>query len=92
MTFGPKIHGCIPATASGHKGLQIRREDPTLWVSMQMAVAVALSIVFTMTTKPSLTISVSSVLVSLALGALVGAMTLRPRPAEHSVAPHVREV
>jgi hypothetical protein len=71
--------------------LQTSMEDPALWVSMQMAVAVALSIVFMMTTKPNLTISVISVLASLALGALVGVVTLHSRRMEQSVAPHVRE-
>ncbi|MFI5274353.1 MAG: hypothetical protein ACHQ4H_15065 [Ktedonobacterales bacterium] len=65
----------IPAT------LQARLDDPTLWVSMQMAVTVALGIVFMMTTKPSLTISIVAVLVALVLGALVGRLTLRPRRA-----------
>jgi hypothetical protein len=71
--------------------LQTSVEDPALWVSMQMAVAVALSIVFMMTTKPSLTISVISVLVSLALGGVVGAMTLRSPGMEQRVSPQVRE-
>lgn len=59
--------------------LQARINDPALWVSMQMAVTVALSIVFMMTTKPNLTISVVAVLVSLALGAGIGTMSPRLR-------------
>jgi hypothetical protein len=59
--------------------LQARMDDPPLWIAMQMAVAVALGIVFLMTTKPSLTISIVSVLVSLALGALIGLLMVRPR-------------
>lgn len=66
--------------------LQARMDDPALWVSMQMAVAVALSIVFMMTNKPSLTISIVAVLVSLALGALIGTLTLRPRRVAQAVA------
>lgn len=61
--------------------LQARMDDPTLWVVMQMAAAVALGIVFLMTNKPSLTISLVSVLVSLALGALIGMLTAQPRRA-----------
>lgn len=63
--------------------LQARLEDPALWVSIQTAVTVALGIVFMMTTKPSLTVSMVSVFVSLALSALVGMLTLRP----HRTAP-----
>jgi len=59
-------------------------DDPTLWVSMQTSVAVALSIVFLMTNKPSLTVSIVAVIVSLALGALVGTLTLHPRQGARS--------
>lgn len=77
--------GAIPAA------LQARIDAPALWVSMQMTVAVALSIVFMMTTKPGLAISIVSVLVSLALGALIGMMTLRPRRVARSTVLRVEE-
>jgi hypothetical protein len=51
-------------------------------VATQLAAAVALGIVFLMTTRPAdLVPSIAVVLVSLALGALVGALSLRPRQA-----------
>lgn len=71
--------------------LRARVDDPALWVSMQMAVAVALGIVFMMTNKPSLTISIGAVIVSLALGALTGTLTLRPRRALRPPALRVKE-
>jgi uncharacterized membrane protein len=71
--------------------LQSRIDDPTLWVSMQMAVAVALSIVFMMTNKPNLAVSIVAVLVSLALGALVGILTLRARRQTQATALRVNE-
>lgn len=61
--------------------LQARLDDRALWVSMQMTVAVALGIVFLMTTKPSLTLSLVVVVVSFALGAAVGATTARRQQA-----------
>jgi hypothetical protein len=71
--------------------LRARMDDPTLWVSMQMAVAVALGIVFMMTNKPSLTVSIVAVIVSLALGALVGALTLRPRRVARAIALPIKQ-
>lgn len=69
------ITGTLPAA------LQARLDDRALWVSMQMTVAVALGIVFLMTTKPSLTLSLVVVVVSFALGAAVGATTARRQQA-----------
>jgi hypothetical protein len=77
--------GAIPGV------LRARIDDPALWVSMQVTVTVALSIVFMMTNKPSLAVSIVSVIVSLALGALIGAMTLRPRQVSQPVELRVRE-
>ncbi|HEX9413734.1 MAG TPA: hypothetical protein VF916_09550 [Ktedonobacterales bacterium] len=71
--------------------LQARIDDPALWVSMQMAVTVALSIVFMMTNKPNLTISMVAVLVSLVLGAVIGTMSLRLRRVTKAVALPVKE-
>lgn len=71
--------------------VQARIDDPALWVSMQMAVTVALSIVFMMTTKPNLTISMVAVLVALALGAVIGTMSLRLRRVAKAVALPVKE-
>ena len=69
------------ATAEGALSpeTQARIADPKLWVTMQMAVAVALSIVYLMTTKPNLFVSIVAVIVALALGAGAGAITLRSR-------------
>ena len=72
--------------------LQARIDDPALWVSMQMSVAVALSIVFMMTNKPSLVVSIVSVFVSLALGAFIGALTLHTRLGTQSAALRMKEV
>ncbi|HEU5344693.1 MAG TPA: hypothetical protein VFU60_10130 [Ktedonobacterales bacterium] len=70
------------ATGSISPALRARLADPTLWVATQLAAAVALGIVFLMTTRPAdLVPSIAVVLVSLALGALVGALSLRPRQA-----------
>lgn len=66
--------------------LQARLDDRALWVSMQMTVAVALGIVFLMTTKPGLTFSLVVVVVSIALGAAVGATTARRRQAPQASA------
>ncbi len=71
--------------------LQARIDDAALWVSMQMSVAVALSIVFMMTNKPSLTVSIVLVFVSLALGALIGTLTLRPRRVAQSITVRMKE-
>ncbi len=70
--------------------MQIRLDDPALWVSSQMVLAVALSIVFMMTVKPNLAVSIISVVVALALGALAGALTARPHREPRS-APLVKE-
>lgn len=67
-------------------------DDPALWVSMQMSIAVALGIVFMMTTKPNLTGSVVVVIATLALGALIGLLTRHPREASPSAALRVEEV
>jgi uncharacterized membrane protein len=71
--------------------LQSRIDDPSLWISLQMAVAVALSIVFMITNKPDLSGSIIAVIVSLALGALVGILTLRPRRQTQATALRVNE-
>ena len=71
--------------------LQARLHDPTLWISMQISLAVALSIVFMMTNKPSLVVSIVSVIVSLALGAVMGALTLHTRPGIQSAALRIEE-
>lgn len=85
------IRRAIAAAASDGalpRDAQARIADPTLWVAMQMAVAVALSIVYLMTTKPDLLVSMVTVIVALALGGSVGAMTQRSRreaPQEASI-------
>jgi hypothetical protein len=79
------------ATDAIPAALQARMDDPALWVSMQTSVAVALGIVFMMTNKPSLTVSIVAVIVSLALGGLLGALTLRPRRVTPSAALRMKE-
>ncbi|HET9112000.1 MAG TPA: hypothetical protein VFN78_14315 [Ktedonobacterales bacterium] len=59
--------------------LRTRIDDPALWVSVQTTFAVALGIVFMMSNKTDLAASVAVVIVSLALGAVIGTATLRPR-------------
>ena len=70
--------------------LRVRLDDPALWISSQMVLAVALSIVFMMTVKPNLAVSIISVVVALALGALAGALTAHPHR-ESRLAPLVKE-
>ncbi len=79
------------ATDAIPAALQARMDDPALWVSMQTSVAVALGIVFMMTNKPSLTVSIVAVIVSLALGGLLGTLTLRPRRVTPSAALRMKE-
>lgn len=70
------------ATDSISPALRARLADPALWMATQVAAAVALGIVFLMTTRPAdLVPSIAVVLVSLALGGLAGALSLRPRQA-----------
>jgi hypothetical protein len=66
--------------------MQARIADPALWVAAQTPVAVALSIVYLMTTKPDLLGAIVAVVVALALGVGVGAMTRRSQQAEPQVA------
>ena len=72
---GAASEGALPAA------LQTRISDPVLWVTAQMPVAVALSIVYLMTTKPDLLGAIVAVIVALALGAGAGAMTRRSQQA-----------
>lgn len=69
------------------EALRARMDDPILWISMQIAVTVALSIVFVMTNKPGLTISIASLIVSVALGASIGMLTLRPQQVRGAPSP-----
>jgi hypothetical protein len=80
------------ATDAIPAALQARIDAPALWLALQMSVAVALSIVFMMTTKPGLLGALVAVIVALALGALVGWMTLRPRRVGQAAALHVNGV
>lgn len=59
--------------------LRTRINDPVLWVAMQMAFTVALSIVYMMTIKPDLASSIVSAIVALVVGAALGMATLRRR-------------
>lgn len=70
---GQASEGTLP------EALQARIADPALWVAAQAPVAVALSIVYLMTTKPDLLVSIVAVIVALALGVGAGAMTQRSR-------------
>src|SRR5258708_9914909 len=79
------------ATDAIPAALQARMDDPALFVSVQTPVAVALGIVFMMTNKPSLTVSIVAVIVSLALGRLPGTLTLRPRRVTPSAALRMKE-
>lgn len=78
---GATSEGALPAA------LQARIADPALWVGAQAPVALALSIVYLMTTKPDLLVSIVAVIVALALGAGIGAMTRRSRRMPSAVAP-----
>lgn len=61
---------------------------PALWISTQMAASTALGIVFMMTNKPGLGGSLLTLAVALALGALVGTASARPRQSSHAVVTH----
>lgn len=62
--------------------MRVRLDDPAMWISAQTTLAVALSIVFMMTTKPNLAVSIISVFVALALGVFLGMLTFRPPRAQ----------
>ena len=68
------------------EALRARLDDRALWVSMQVTVAVALGIVFLMTYKPSLAVSLVVVVASVALGAAVGSITARRQQPTHTSA------
>ena len=71
--------------------LRSRIDDPALWVSMQTALAVVLGIVVLMNAKPSLSASIVVVIVSLALGVVIGTLTLRPHHLAQSAMKRARE-
>jgi hypothetical protein len=60
---------------------ELRRHiyNPMLWISAHLASAVALGIVFLMTTKPNWLISLLVVAVTMALGGITGATSAKPR-------------
>ena len=60
---------------------ELRRHiyNPMLWISAHLASGTALGIVFLMTTKPGWLVSLLVMAVTLALGAVTGAATAKPR-------------
>ncbi|HEX5546218.1 MAG TPA: hypothetical protein VFX24_02350 [Ktedonobacterales bacterium] len=53
--------------------------NPMLWISAHLASGIALSIVFLMTTKPGWLASLLVMAVAMAMGAIIGATTAKPR-------------
>lgn len=60
--------------------------NPMLWISAHLASGIALGIVFTMTTKPGWLVSLLVMAVTMALGAITGATTAKPRRSSAIVA------
>lgn len=59
--------------------LRQRIYNPMLWISAHLASGIALGIVFLMATKPGWLVSLLVVAVTMALGAVTGATTAKPR-------------
>lgn len=66
--------------------LRRRTQNPALWVSTQMAASTALGIVFMMTTKPDWAGSLLTMIVALALGAIAGVASAKPRQSSDAAA------
>jgi hypothetical protein len=60
--------------------------NPMLWISAHLASGIALGIVFMMATKPGWLVSLAVVAVTMALGAITGATTAKPRRLSAAVA------
>lgn len=66
--------------------LQAQLNHPLLWLSMLSRVGIAVGIIFLMTVKPALMISVAVLGASLVLGALLSLVMMNRRPAQRVVA------
>lgn len=73
---------------------ELRRHNynPMLWISAHLASGTALGIVFLMTTKPGWLVSLLVMAVTLALGAVTGAATAKPRRLSAALAAHQRSL
>jgi hypothetical protein len=81
---GPRMRAIRSACAAGNgevsAALRVRLSDPFLWVSLQFRVALALGIVFLMTTRPELEGALAVIGAALAVG-LVASLIGRNRRA-----------
>lgn len=66
--------------------------DPMLWISAHLASGISLGIVFLMTTKPGWLVSLLVMAVTLALGAIIGVTTAKPRRSSANIAAHPEPV
>ena len=66
--------------------LRLHIYNPMLWISAHLASGITLGIVFLMTTKPGWLVSLLVMIVTLALGAITGAATAKPRRLSAAVA------